>query len=169
MPDIAPSEIDEAIAVRLITSYRACKKEEAAHPAIGADMWSAIRNRQASFFTTLKSENPKVLAAYLCNMSRHDATTGISQGDEQYRTITSNPEYEYFRALLIKDKLVSFAEAVGAIRCECPEQGAWGQHLHAEMDMLLHALEGCVGISLAPRNRRRASQGTCWERLNSRS
>jgi hypothetical protein len=150
VPDIAPSEIDDAIAVRLITSYRACKKEEAAHPAIGTDIWSAIRRLQARFFTILESGDPKALAAYLCNMSRHDATIGISQGDEEYRLIASNPEYEYFRVLLIKDKLVSFAEAVGAIRCECPEQGPWGQHLHADIDVLLHALEECVGISLAP-------------------
>jgi hypothetical protein len=150
VPDIEPSEVDEAIAVRLITSYRACKEEEAAHPAIGEDIWSAIRGLQARFFATLESGDPKALAAHLCNMSRHDATIGISQGNEEYRWITSSPDYEYFRALLIKDKMVSFAEAVGAIRCECPEQGAWGQHLHADIDVLLHALEGCVGISLAP-------------------
>jgi hypothetical protein len=150
VPDIAPSEIDEAIAARLIASYNACKKEEAAYPAIGADIWSAIRGLQARFFTILESGDPKALAAYLCNMSRHDATIGISQGDGEYRWITTSPEYEYFRALLIKDKLVSFAEAVGAIRCECPEQGPWGEHLNADIDVLLHALEECVGISLAP-------------------
>ena len=150
VPDIAPSEIDEAIAARLIAAYSACKKAEAAYPTIGADIWSAIRKLQAHFFTVLESGDAKALAAYLCNMSRHDATIGIGQGDGEYRWITTSPEYESFRALLIKDKLVSFAEAVGAIRCECPEQGPWGQHLHADNDVLLRALEECVGISLAP-------------------
>lgn len=150
VPDIAPSEIDEAIAARLIASYNACKREEAAYPAIGADIWSAIRTLQAHFFTVLESGDPKALAAYLCNMSRHDATIGITQGDGEYRWITTSPEYEHFKALLIKDRLVSFAEAVGAIRCECPEQGPWGGHLHTDVNVLLHALEEYVGISLAP-------------------
>jgi hypothetical protein len=150
VPDIRPSETDEAIAVRLLVSYNACKKAEAAYPSIGADIWSAIRRLQASFFTILESGDPKVLAAYLCNMSRHDATIGISQGDGEYRWITTSPDYESFRALLIKDKLVSFAEAVGAIRCECPEQGPWGEHLNANLDVLLHGVEERVGISLAP-------------------
>ena len=150
VPDIAPSETDEAIAARLITSYNACKKEEAAYPAIGADIWSAIRKLQANFFTTLESGDPRALASYLCNMARHDATMGITQGDGEYRWITTSPDYRRFKALLIKDKLVSFAEAVGAIRCECPEQGAWGAHLHVDVNALLHALEKHVGISLAP-------------------
>jgi hypothetical protein len=150
VPDVAPSEVDEAIATRLIASYKACKEEEAAHPAIGADVWSAIRALQAGFFTVLESGDPKTLAAYLCNMARHDATIGITQGDGEFRWITTSPEYADFRALLIKDKLVSFAEAAGAIGCECPEQGPWGTHLHAEIDVLLHALEECVGISLVP-------------------
>ncbi len=149
-PDIAPSEIDEAIAGRLIAAYNACKKAEAEYPAIGADIWSAIRKLQAGFFSVLESGEPKALAAYLCNMSRHDATIGITQGDGEYRWVTTSPDYESFRALLIKDKLVSFAEAVGAIRCECPEQGPWGEHLHTDNDVLLRALEECVGISLAP-------------------
>jgi hypothetical protein len=109
VPDIAPSEIDEAIAARLIAAYSACKKAEAAYPAIGADIWSAIRKLQAHFFTVLESGDARALAAYLCNMSRHDATIGIGQGDGEYRWITTSPEYESFRALLIKDKLVSFA------------------------------------------------------------
>lgn len=150
VPDIAPSETDEAIAARLISSYNACKKEEAAYPAIGADIWSAIRKLQAGFFTVLESGDAKALAAYLCNLSRHDAAIGIGQGDGEYRWITTSREYEDFRALLIKDKLVSFAEAVGAIRCECPEQGPWGKHLHADNDVLVRALEERVGISLAP-------------------
>jgi len=150
VPDIAPSEIDVAIAARLITAYLACKKEEAAHPVIGADVWSAIRKLQERFFAVLESGDPKALAAYLCNMSRHDATIGISQGDGEYQLIVSSPEYRHFRVILIKDKLVSFAEAVGAIRCECPEQGPWGQHLHTDTGVLVRALEEYLGISLAP-------------------
>jgi hypothetical protein len=150
VPDIAPSEIDEAIAERLIAAYKACKKEEAAYPAIGADIWSAIRRLQEGFFSILESDDPKGLATYLCNMSRHDATIGITQGNGEYGWITTSPEYQHFRALLIKDKLVSFAEAVGAIRCECPEQGPWGEHLHADIDVLLRMVEKCVGIALVP-------------------
>jgi hypothetical protein len=150
IPDIEPSDQDQAIAERLLAAYAACLREEENHPSIGADLWSGIRKLQGSFLSVLASRNPKELAGYLCNMARRDATIGITQGDGEHGWITTSPEYAEFRALLIKDKLVSFAEAVAAIRCECPEQGPWGAHLYADLDALFRSLEDEVGISLAP-------------------
>lgn len=150
VPDRQANEVDELIATRLLASYVACKKEEAKHPSIGADIWSSIKSLQGRFLSVLESHNAKELASYLVNMSRHDATIGLTQGEGEHRWITTSKSYEQFRALLIKDKLVSFAEAVGAIRCECPEQGSWGDSLHIESDALVKSLEQAIGISLTP-------------------
>jgi hypothetical protein len=114
------------------------------------DLWSSICKLQQHFFALLEQGNPEALAGYLCNMARHDATIGITQGIQEHDLIASNSDYAYFRRLLIKDKLISFAEAVGAIGYECPEQGPWGEHLHSDLDNLLQTLEAHVGISLTP-------------------
>jgi len=58
------------------------------------------------------------LARYLCNMSRQDATIGTVQGDQEFKKISRDSNYRQFIALMTKDKLVSLAEAVGAIPCE---------------------------------------------------
>ena len=58
-------------------------------------------------------------------MSRQDATVGTVQGDAEHAKIVAIPAYRQFLALHAKDKLVSLAEAVGAIAVENPEAGVW--------------------------------------------
>jgi hypothetical protein len=149
-PDIESTPIDVEIAERLLVAYSASDRERKRYLPGAADLWSSIGKLQIEFFALLESGNPEALAAYLCNMARHDATIGITQGPQEHAFILSNPDYAYFRRLLIKDRLISFAEATGAIRYECPEQGPCGEHFHGDIDVLLRKLEERVGISLIP-------------------
>jgi hypothetical protein len=149
-PDIPSTSLDVDIASRLLGAYALSQAESKNQRHAGADLWSSIGKLQHKFFALLESGDPEALATYLCNMAKHDATIGITQGEQDLSLIMSNPDYAYFRRLMIKDKLVSFAEAVGAIRCECPEQGALGEILHSDIDELLRLLEKRVGISLIP-------------------
>lgn len=150
VPDILATPADVDIAQRLLNAYALAREQARSHQAIGPDIWSAIRSLQSNFISMLEKNDPEALAAYLCNMSRHDATIGITQGDGEYRWISSSTAYQDFRALLIKDKLVSFAEAVGALQCECPEQGPWGTHLHMDIEELFQLLQDRLGQSLVP-------------------
>lgn len=91
------------------------------------DLWTSIATQQPSFFEVLKSGDSQRLATYLCNMSRHDATQGTVQGAAEYRHLKHSAGYRQFAARMAKDKLVSLAEAVGALPCENPEQAVWGR------------------------------------------
>jgi hypothetical protein len=83
-------------------------------------------------------------------MSRHDATTGTVQGDGEYRRLRKDSKYRRFVALMTKDKLVSLAEAVGAIPVENPEQGPWGASIHQSVDYLVAEIEAVLGIDISP-------------------
>ncbi|MFO0871097.1 MAG: putative sugar O-methyltransferase [Pirellulales bacterium] len=151
VPDIAPTPTDVAHAERLLAAFSRCRASGATERREGqSDLWTEIRQRQATFFGVLDAGDPAALAAYLCNMNRHDATTGTVQGDGEYRRLRRSPRYRRFLAHMAKDKLVSLAEAVGAIPCENPEQGTWGQNIHRDHDQLVGAIEATLGLEITP-------------------
>jgi len=51
---------------------------------------------------------------------------------------------------MAKDKLVSLAEAVGALPCENPEQGDWGRNFAIEASEVVARIEGHLGMTICP-------------------
>jgi hypothetical protein len=151
VPDLQPTDRDRLIAERLLGAYAKCRADEAARRSTPKpDVWSRIREQQSGFLQILDSNDPSTLAGYLCNMSRHAATTGTVQGDLEFKRIRKSSSYRRFITLQAKDKLVSLAEAVGAIPCENPEQGAWGKSLHVDIDLLVEKIEQVLGLDISP-------------------
>ncbi len=151
VPDLQPTALDCQIAERLLRAYAKCKADEAARRSVPKpDIWSRIKRQQSNFFDVLDLNDPSSLASYLCNMSRHDATNGTVQGDLEFKKIRTSSSYRQFITLQTKDKLVSLAEAIGAIPCENPEQGAWGKSLHMDIDLLVEKIERVMGLDISP-------------------
>jgi hypothetical protein len=151
VPNRAATPRDVEIAGRLLRAYRLAR--ECFGPDMAAkesDLWSYIAQSQGQFFAVLDRGDPERLAAYLCNMCRHDATTGIIQGDLEHRRIIADVRYRRFLATMTKDKLLLLAEAVGAIAPENPEQGPWGQAMHLDLDTIAAEIERAVGIDFIP-------------------
>jgi len=150
MPDLTPVPRDREIAERLLCAYRKSKNVEKLRSCELDDIWSCIQSHQSTFFAILERGDPTLLASYLCNMNRYDATMGTVQGYLEYVKIRFNPLYRRFISLYIKDKLVSLAEAVGAMACENPEQGVWGKNLHTPIDEIVKAIERQIGFDITP-------------------
>lgn len=149
VPDLSPTETDVGYAKRLLTAYELVQ----AHDSVVRpnDIWTAIAKRQQqSFFDVLTAGDPQQLAAYLCNMSRSDATHGTVQGAVEYRRLKRSAYYRRFIARMAKDKLVSLAEAVGAIPCENPEQGSWGHTFSLEPLELVERIKKKLGVDITP-------------------
>ena len=145
------SPADVEIAERLLAAYRAATAQDpTADPAKATDIWTELHARSRSFTSVLDSNDPRRLARYLCNASRHDAMHGISQGDFEYARITRDRAYREFHALVTQDKLVSLAEGVGALPVENPEQGTYGRSLHIDPSQLVEAVEARLGIDITP-------------------
>lgn len=150
IPDIAPEPRDCEIAERLLSAYRSSVKDGYKSAVEREDIWSHIRTQQPTFFAALESDAPSLLASYLCNRSRYDATHGTLQGRREYLKIKLNPLYRRYISRLTKDKLVLLAEAVGAVACENPEQGVWGNNFRLPIDQLVQAIESRIGLEIAP-------------------
>jgi len=151
VPDIQPTPHDVAIAKRLLVAYRRAFESFVASWQGGKnDVWTIIKKFQGYFLELLSRNDPEELAAYLCNMSRHDATIGTVQGNHEFHRIKRDPIYRRFISIRIKDQLVSLAEAVGALACENPEQGLWGKSFHIDSDELVDKISEVIGIKIAP-------------------
>jgi hypothetical protein len=150
VPDITAGLDDIKIAERLLTAYQLSMADNRAQSSGNDDLWTHIREIQPTFISTLETGDASELAAYLCNLSRHDASHGTLQGYREYLKIKFNPKYRRFISLQIKDKLVALAEAVGAVASENPEQGEWGKLINLPVDELVQSIEAVIGIDISP-------------------
>ena len=152
--DKRAGEDDVGIAERLLASHRAAARSAPRDAGAGAgersDIWTIITAEQGGFAALLRRGDAHELAAYLCNVSRHDASAGITQGDREYERLLADSSYRRFVALLIKDKLVSLAEAVGALAVENPEQGVFGANMRRSPAELVERISARLGIDVAP-------------------
>lgn len=144
LPDKVETREDVAVAERLLRAW------DEGPDSDRVDLWTEIRQRQNGFRDVLASGDPVLLARYLCNVARHQATHGIMQGDLEYDRIARDASYRDFMLLMTKDKLVALAEALGAIPVENPEQGPWGDNLGLDADELVTAISSRLGIDIAP-------------------
>jgi hypothetical protein len=152
IPDIKHTSSDVELAKRLLRSYSLALSDNPEHIRESKqDIWTDIaQNYQQSFFEVLNGNNPDRLASYLCNMSRHDATCGTVQGVLEYNRLQDDVHSRDFVARMTKDKLISLAEAVGAMPCENPEQGQWGENSCIPEKELVEKIEQTLGICIAP-------------------
>lgn len=153
VPDKTPAPGDVAIATRLLAAHRRATESAPAEPGDAAgnrDVWTVIAERQGRFASILERDDAEELAAYLCNVSRHDASHGITQGEGEYRRIVVDGAYRGFLLTMAWDKLVSLAEAVGAIPVENPEQGAYGEPPSQTPAELVDLISLRIGISIEP-------------------
>ena len=149
MADRAASAEDVVIATRLLAAYQA-SVASARSTDERSDIWTDIQAGQKHFLSILHGADPEVLASYLCNMSRHDAMRGISQGDIEFARISRDRSYLDFVALVTQDKLVSLAESVGALPIESPEQGTYGANLHHDPARLVAGIEARLELDITP-------------------
>jgi hypothetical protein len=150
IPDKPPTSEDVAIAGRLLRAFRAAAENGAPADPERRDLWTIIAIQQEKFTSLLHTGDEEQLASYLCNVSRHDASVGITQGDREYRRILSDPAYRDFVTLMTKDKLVSLAEAVGYLPVENPEQGEYGRSLQVDADELVAGISQRLEVDITP-------------------
>jgi hypothetical protein len=153
VPDKVATQEDVAIAERLLAAYAAAAGDAPPQPEPSSprfDLWSLIKAQQGHFASILDGGDAPQLAAYLCNVARHDASQGLEQGDAGYDRVVGDRSYRSFVALTVKDALVSLAEAVGALPVENPEQGAFRKSIHHDPAELVERVSARLGIDITP-------------------
>lgn len=111
-------------------------------------LWSLISERyHGPFVALLDSHNVCGLQEYLADIYRRDIWHGIDQTGEETATIQTGPEVAVTH---IADRLAAFAEALGVLPVENPEQGHWAENLYRDPEQIVTAIEQEIGIPLIP-------------------
>ncbi|NMC99295.1 MAG: hypothetical protein GYA62_06210, partial [Bacteroidales bacterium] len=133
----------------MLKAYNKAVLEEKKYKVQKEDIWTVLEtNIHSEFISLLNENNPVSLAKYLCNISLHNITHGLSQGQESYRMLKLNREIREIVAILYKDKLVSLAESLGSICYENPEQGSWAQNIYLDTNVIIDKIEKTIGLEL---------------------
>ena len=109
-----------------------------------------LANRQRDLAGWLPGGDAEPLAPDLSALGRSEAAQGFFGIAGQHRRCANDPAYAELLAAWTHDKLVSLAEAVGAVRLELPENGPWGDTLRLSPADLFARIETKLGCDLTP-------------------
>jgi hypothetical protein len=134
------------LAARAIAAFARAPVNVAAGP-----VWDALlAGGQKRFAGWLTQSEAEPLARDLAALGRSDVAKGFFGGAGQHRRCIDDPAYARLLPAWTHDKLLSLAEAVGAVRLELPENGAWGQTIAIAAADLFAAIEAKLGCDLTP-------------------
>jgi hypothetical protein len=147
------TEDDVRIARRLMEAFHAaCELEREAHglPRQMEGVWEKIRtDRHPEAYEILDSRDAGRLADYLANGFRQVLSYGFVLGPEIFEPLTKGGTEAWPHLLLIKDRLVRLAIAIGILPLENPEQGQYGLNMHLDFKELVSRIEREIGISIS--------------------
>lgn len=137
---------DEVIAERILIAFKKAWNEERNYSVSDKeDAWDTIEaNQHQNLLDILTTGSPRVLAEYLSNMHNTAVTYGISDFNKSdYNNATPRLRREHIAC--IKDRLVSLAEAVGAITYK-----RFSIDIYKDTDTLIKEIEASIGIGICP-------------------
>jgi hypothetical protein len=120
-------------------------------PVSAGPVWDALLSGpQRDLAAWLRQSEAEALAQELAALGRSEAAQGFFGGAGQYRRCASDPAFAQLLAAWTHDKILSLAEAVGAIRLELPENGGWAESIATPSADLFAAIEAKLGLDLTP-------------------
>jgi len=131
---------DVALANRLITAWQKAD----AHSNKVTGVWGDGNIPLETLLKPLREANAAELAGVLTNMFHSEFIQGMSHGRRHSKSIKSR----IIVPLLIVDRLVSLAEAIGVVQTETCEQGECGLAIKNGLHALIQKVEKELDISL---------------------
>lgn len=134
---------DLELCERIARAYRSARSDSGDRRDLSAIWAGKVGRYYGRLDASLRGGDPEALNEQLRWMFRRPFLAGISTPIDY-----EDPSAGRFWALMTYDRLVSLAEAVGAVRAECPEQGAPGRAFAEGIDTVPERIERVLGISL---------------------
>lgn len=152
IPERDPLDLDVEAARRVAAAYEAATRGNTRASAHAVDdLWDGLALRfHGELIDLLRRGDAHALARYLCNMSRHNATAGVTQGEDEFNKLAKSTQYRDWLGLMILDRLVALAEFAGVLRVENPEQGPYGESFKHDVDWLIERIEEKLGVGIVP-------------------
>ncbi len=147
------SERDRAVAERILGAFRRASSDEEKYAPQKAypDAWDDNRKTYHSeLLKILLDEDSQSLADYLSNMHRWKSTYGVSGNVAEYRSLRKSSYLRRREAALIKDILVSLAEALDILPYETVIPYVAKKNIYADPDWLVEKIEKKLSIKIAP-------------------
>lgn len=122
---------------------------DAAAAARAIALWQAIGDEAAGGWTDLLSGDPRRLATEIARIGRSPLGDDMLGGARQHDR-ARDPAFAVRLAQLAYDRLVSLAEATGAVAVESPESGPWDRNGHMDPVDLFARIEATLDADLSP-------------------
>lgn len=106
------------------------------------------RPHQEEIVAALDAADRDRVAGILAELGAQPIGQGIAGGAQQH-VRAHDPVFAHRLALWTHDRMVSLAEAVGALPAESPEAGPWGENSAHEPAALRRMIEQVIGFDLA--------------------
>jgi len=138
-------------APRVDIAARAIAAFQRTEPVFAGAVWEPLlEGPQRDLTRWLSEADAHALASDLAALGRSEAAQGFFGGAGQHRRCAGDPAFAQVLAAWTHDKTLSLAEAVGAVRMELPENGAWGETIMMPTADLFAAIEAKLGLDLSP-------------------
>jgi len=136
---------DPALGERIVAAWR-----RAPAPGDAGPVWGPLlTGYHAGFAAMLDRGDSAAFLSEIAGLGRAPIAQGFFGGARQHRR-AQDAVFAGRLASWTQDKLVSLAEAVGALPVENPEGGAWDQNIGRSPADLLTLIEDRLGIDLTP-------------------
>lgn len=111
-------------------------------------LWQQIEAaHHGRLLSLLHTRDMAGVAKYFENLFHEGILHGIDQSGDQTALIVSEQDRLVYAANCM-DRLVAFAEALGCLRVENPEQGRWGENIYSDPDEIVERIEHELGIDI---------------------
>lgn len=135
-------ENDVLIAERILRAFNKAREDE--HKNMTGDIWDRIQAHHSDFYAIY--HDPVKVVEYMNNMNQKNITMGISSSTlVEYQDMKKDPIVRKGFGVFIKDVLVCFAEAVGALPYNLD-----ANYLYKDGNNLLGCIENKIGIKIVP-------------------
>ena len=147
------NEKDVATAKRILVAYRRASTDEKQYTPRRqyADAWDNNRDvYHDDLLKILRSDDPRRLAEHLSNMHQEKSTYGISGNVTEFRRMQSSSYLRKKEVAVIKDVLVSFAEALDIMPYETVVPYVIKKNIYIDSNLLVAEIEDRLGIKITP-------------------
>lgn len=140
---------DIQIAARVVAAWKLASAEQPCQDASNIYWNEIIQSNFGDLAQLLVAGDARGTAELLSGAFRHRILWGMGPHHRTYRRAKTRGGERWFVTRTV-DRIVSFAEALGILPCECPEQGQWGSNLYVDIEELCKRISEELGIDLAP-------------------
>jgi hypothetical protein len=109
-------------------------------------LWEMVRHEyHGTFHRVMQSKDATALADFLRNALRDGIAFGLGTGPGNFKEMAKEGTARDSQVTKLHGRLVSVAEAVGALPHENPEQGRYDENIKLPLDEVVAAIEAVIG------------------------